>query len=106
MGSSVNKLMNVPDMQKTMMELSKEMQKAGIIEEMVNDTMDSVFDEDGLQEAADLEVENILYEITAGQLGQAPKAKTGPMPTVAQPSQEEIDLDDDEVTARLAALQN
>jgi len=103
--SSVNKLMNVPDMQKTMMELSKEMQKAGVIEEIMNDTMDSVFDEDGLQEAADEEVENVLFELTAGQLGKAPVAKNKQLPQVQQPAQE-ISLDDDEVEARLAGLKN
>jgi len=103
--SSVNKLMNVPDMQKTMMELSKEMQKAGVIEEIMNDTMDSVFDEDGLQEAADEEVENVLFELTAGQLGKAPVAKNQKLPQVQQPAQE-ISLDDDEVEARLAGLKN
>merc|ERR1712076_263035 len=81
--ASMNKLMNVPEMQKTMRDMSKEMEKAGIIEEMMNDAMDDVLDEDGLQEAADEEVENVLYEITAGQLGQAPAAKQSALPQVA-----------------------
>ena len=101
--SSVNKLMNVPDMQKTMMELSKEMQKAGIIEEMVNDTMDSVFDEDGLQEAADEEVENVLFEITAGQLGKAPVANKNKLPQVEQNLVDDS-LEDEDIEARMEKL--
>jgi len=88
-----------------MMGLSKEMTKAGIIEEMVNDTMDSVFDEDGLEEAADEEVENVLFELTAGQLGKAPVAKNQKLPQVAQPV-EEISLDDDDIAARIDGLKN
>lgn len=103
--SSVNKLMNVPEMQKTMMGLSKEMQKAGIIEEMMNDTMDSVFDEEGLEEAADEEVENVLFELTKGQLGKAPVAKNQKLPQIVQPT-DEITLDDDDIEARMAGLKN
>lgn len=40
--------------------------QAGILEEMVEDTMD-VMDDDELEEAADGEVEKVLYELTAGE---------------------------------------
>ena len=93
------------EMQKTMMGLSKEMQKAGIIEEMMNDTMDSVFDEEGLEEAADEEVENVLFELTKGQLGKAPVAKNQKLPQIVQPT-DEITLDDDDIEARMAGLKN
>lgn len=39
--------------------------KAGIIEEMMDDTMEALDDED-LDEEADEEVDRVLYEITAG----------------------------------------
>ena len=51
-----------------MAEMSKEMMKAGIIDEMINDTMDSVLDEEGdLDNIADAEVTacplfNLLYQ--------------------------------------------
>ena len=45
--------------------------KAGLIEEMVNDTMEGM-DEEGLDEAADKEVDTVLYELTEGILGKAP----------------------------------
>jgi charged multivesicular body protein 3 len=39
--------------------------KAGIIEEMIDDTMDVMDDED-IEEAADEEVNKVLMEVTAG----------------------------------------
>lgn len=41
--------------------------KAGIIEEMLEDTFEGLEDDD-LEEAADEEVEKILFEVTAGSL--------------------------------------
>ena len=41
------------------------MMKAGIIEEMVEDTMEGLEDDD-LEEAADTEVEKVLWELTKG----------------------------------------
>lgn len=38
-------LMKLPEMQKTMTEMSKEMMKMGIMEEMMEDTLDSVLDD-------------------------------------------------------------
>ena len=38
---------------------------------MVNDTMEGM-DEEGLDEAADKEMDTVLYELTEGILGKAP----------------------------------
>ena len=42
------------------------MMKAGIIEEMLEDTMEGLEDDD-LEEAADTEVEKVLWELTKGR---------------------------------------
>ncbi len=42
---SMSGLMKIPEMQRTMQEMSKEMMKMGIIEEMMEDTLDSVLDD-------------------------------------------------------------
>lgn len=52
---AMSNLVKVPQIQATMRELSKEMTKAGIIEEMIDDTFDAV-EEDDLEEAAETEV--------------------------------------------------
>lgn len=40
--------------------------QAGIMEEMLDDTMETL-DDDELEEEADSEVEKVLYELTAGK---------------------------------------
>lgn len=41
--------------------------QAGIMEEMLEDTMETL-DDDELEEEADSEVEKVLYELTAGKI--------------------------------------
>lgn len=41
--------------------------QAGIMEEMLDDTMETL-DDDELEEEADSEVEKVLYELTAGKI--------------------------------------
>ena len=40
--------------------------QAGIIEEMLDDTMESVMDDEELDDEADEEIEKVLFDITAG----------------------------------------
>uniref|UniRef100_A0A7E4VWD6 Charged multivesicular body protein 3 n=1 Tax=Panagrellus redivivus TaxID=6233 RepID=A0A7E4VWD6_PANRE len=70
---AMQKLVKVPEVMATMRELSKEMTKAGIIEEMIEDTMESL-EPEGLEDEANEEVEKVLWEVTAGELGKAPAA--------------------------------
>uniref|UniRef100_A0A0K0E2N3 Charged multivesicular body protein 3 n=1 Tax=Strongyloides stercoralis TaxID=6248 RepID=A0A0K0E2N3_STRER len=72
----MSSLVKVPEIAATMREMSREMTKIGIIDEMIDDTMESVDPED-IEELADIEVENTLWEITKGELGKAPTAQTG-----------------------------
>lgn len=41
--------------------------KAGIMEEMLEDTFESMEDGEDMEEEAEEEVDNILFEITAGE---------------------------------------
>ncbi|KAJ8271647.1 hypothetical protein COCON_G00105060 [Conger conger] len=106
---AMQNLVKIPEVQATMRELSKEMTKAGIIEEMMEDTFENMEDED-MEEAADAEVEKILFDITAGALGKAPSNVTDALPELepagaaAEPEEEEEDLD--EMQERLAALRS
>ncbi|GAA5943868.1 hypothetical protein JCM21900_000156 [Sporobolomyces salmonicolor] len=91
-----NSLINVPQLSGTMREMSAEMMKAGIMTEMMDDTMEMLDDdEDELEEEAQGEVDKVLWQITDGKLGQAsgkvgalPQATTGPTP-------EEIERDEE-----------
>lgn len=66
----VNQLARLPEISQSMQQLSMEMTKAGIMEEMISDTMDMMDDED-IEEAAEEEVNNVLFQITDGLLGEA-----------------------------------
>ncbi|ORX57092.1 hypothetical protein BCR36DRAFT_278715, partial [Piromyces finnis] len=63
---SMNALVKVPEISKTMQEFSSEMTKAGIIEEMISDTLE-MNDEEGIEEEAEEEVEKVLFELTNGK---------------------------------------
>lgn len=43
----------------TMLEMSREMMRAGIIDEMLTETMDSVMDDDGADDETDAEVDKV-----------------------------------------------
>ncbi|KAL2099349.1 hypothetical protein ACEWY4_005829 [Coilia grayii] len=108
---AMQSLVKVPEVQATMRELSKEMMKAGIIEEMLEDTFESMEDEDEMEEEAEAEVDKILFEITAGALGKAPSKVTDALPepepqgaTAASEEEEEEDIE--EMQSRLAALRS
>ncbi|XP_071440892.1 charged multivesicular body protein 3 [Hetaerina americana] len=73
-------LVRVPEVAETMRTMSREMMKAGIIEEMLEETMESIEDTEELEEEAQEEVDKVLWEITAGQLGQVPAALTDSLP--------------------------
>lgn len=53
-----------------MQELSKEMMKAGITEEMLENTCESIGDQEGMEETAEMETDRMLFAITAGPLGR------------------------------------
>ncbi len=110
---SMSNLMKLPELQKTMTELSKEMMKAGIIDEMVQDTMDSVLDDEDIENVADAEVEKIIFEITQGKLKDLPEVnKTNPSSSKGLQDQAGAVLDSDEeepleeMTKRLEQLRS
>ncbi|KAH9462105.1 hypothetical protein MJO29_003216 [Puccinia striiformis f. sp. tritici] len=91
-----NSLMKLPELNKTMSEMSKEMMKAGIMSEMVEDAIDTLDeDEDELEEEAEAEVQNVLFDITDGKLGQMGSVGTK-LPQSTQQNQltEDEDLED------------
>ncbi|KAJ8382456.1 hypothetical protein SKAU_G00032340 [Synaphobranchus kaupii] len=108
---SMQNLVKIPEIQATMRELSKEMMKAGIIEEMLEDTFEGMEDEEEMEEAAEEEVDKILFEITAGALGKAPSKVTDALPEVeaqgaTAASEDEAEEDIEEMQSRLEALRS
>ena len=104
----MNQMMSVPQMNATMRAMSKEMFKAGMIEEMMDDAMDSVEDPD-TDEMADAELEAVMRDIVPGLFGDV-KLPTGgpqtvPAAPVAAPVPAPAEPEVDDMERRLAALQ-
>ncbi|KNC97170.1 ESCRT-III subunit protein VPS24 [Spizellomyces punctatus DAOM BR117] len=96
----VNNLVKLPEISSIMSEMGAEMMKAGIIEEMMQDSIE-MGDEEGIEEEAEDEVSKVLFELTDGMLGEAPGAVGAPLED-QQPQAQEEDLES--MAARLSAL--
>lgn len=96
---TVNQLVKLPEISVAMQEMSAEMMKAGIMEEMIEDTLEGM-DEDDIEEEADEEVNKVLFEVTEGLLGQA--GAVGAPIENAQEEEPELDA----MQARLSALRS
>ena len=108
---SMSQLVKLPEIQKSMMELSREMIKAGVIEEMMEDVMEPLGEEEEMEEAAQAEIDKVILEITTGKLKDAPRALADTLPAAgAEAAEEEEAVEDDgeleEMQSRLEALRS
>ncbi|XP_032266402.1 charged multivesicular body protein 3 isoform X2 [Phoca vitulina] len=103
---AMQSLVKIPEIQASMRELSKEMMKAGIIEEMLEDTFESMDDQEEMEEAAEMEIDKILFEITAGALGKAPSKVTDALPEPEPPGAMAASEDEEEEEEALEAMQS
>ncbi|KAJ9192059.1 hypothetical protein DTO164E3_8546 [Paecilomyces variotii] len=106
----VNTLVRLPELTGTMRQLSMELVKAGIIEEMVDDAMPANELMEDEEEEADAEVDKVLQEVLQGKLAKAgPAQATRPLEE-EEPAVEES-FEDQEATleqmrGRLEALKS
>lgn len=107
---SMQQLVKMPEIQQTMMEMSKEMCKAGIMEEMMEDAMESLEPED-LEEDIQTEVDKVLSELTADK-NVKEKAGLKPQESLKLPEvpgtstiREEEPVQEEEVEEDLAEMQ-
>jgi charged multivesicular body protein 3 len=83
----VNSLVRLPELTGTMRELSSELMRAGIIEEMVDDTLMDNEMLAGEEEEADEEVDKVLSEVLKDRMPA--KAKQEELPSAPQAEEEE-----------------
>lgn len=103
----VNALVRLPELMGTMRELSQELVKAGIIEEMVGDSLPDDQLMEGEDDEAEAEVNKVLGEVLQGKLANAGVAEK----PVAEEPEPEQDLEEqeatlDEMRGRLEALKS
>ena len=68
--TATTRLVNMKELRETMGTMAREMEKAGLIEEIMGDSLD-MMDDAGIDAEADKEVDKIITEITAGVLAPA-----------------------------------
>lgn len=102
----VNTLIRLPELTGTMQELSQELMKAGIIEEMVGDALPNDELLEGEDEEAETEVDKVLGEVLKGKLG----AQEQQMPQLPAEQEEEEEEDREaeleQMRGRLEALKS
>ncbi|KAL6508718.1 hypothetical protein OROHE_021277 [Orobanche hederae] len=102
----VNNLMKAPQVAVTMQEFSKEMIKAGVIEEMMNDAVDNALDSEDIEDETEEEIDKVLTAVageTAAQLPEAVRKEKLKQPTTSEDVEESID-DEEEMEAIRARL--
>lgn len=105
--SAMQRLVRLPEIGAVMQEMSKEMMKAGIIEEMMEDTFESMEDTEEMEEAAAAEVDKVLWELTEGKLGEAPLPPDASVrDPVASTSKVAVKEDEEEDEEDLKEMQN
>ncbi|KAH9865387.1 hypothetical protein J1614_008970 [Plenodomus biglobosus] len=95
----VNSLVRLPELTGTMRELSSELMRAGIIEEMVDDTLMETDMLDGEADEAEEEVDKVLSEVLKDRL-PASKTKEEDLPTAPQA----VDEDEEDQAELLAQM--
>lgn len=97
----MNKLVKLPELQKTMLEMQREMERSGLIEEMVGDALDDL-DGDDVEEETELQVNKVVEELAGDLFKGQTDAPTALPEQQAEPAEADDDLDT--MKARLQAL--
>ncbi|CCW71057.1 unnamed protein product [Phytomonas sp. Hart1] len=98
---SINKNLNIPEMQRIMREFEKENDLLDMKDEMVTDVIDNVMDEEDVEEETEQEIQKVIDEVGIDLRNMG--VKKGDLQ--AKPTEEEIE-EDKELDARLAALKS
>lgn len=110
----VNTLIRLPELAGTMRELSVELMKAGVIEEMVEDTLPQDDVLEGEDEEAEGEVDKVLGEILKGKMEKTGTMPAAPPQRVEEPQapvaeeeeEEDMEASMDQMRNRLEALRS
>ncbi|WYZ36578.1 hypothetical protein EsH8_II_000084 [Colletotrichum jinshuiense] len=98
----VNRLIRLPELAGTMQELSVELTKAGIIEEMVGESLPEDMDEFE-EEEAEGEVDKVLGEILKDRMS---KEKLPAAPVTQEPKPVEVEEEEEDAEAMMDQMRN
>lgn len=103
---TMNNLVKLPELRETMTEMAREMEKAGLMDEMLDDAFEMV-EPAGLEGEAEQEVNQIIEELTAAALAPAADAPSKKPAAVAAPCEEpQVAAEDDALDAELQAMRD
>lgn len=103
---AVNKRMDPKKTLQTMQDFQKENLKMGMTEDLINDTLDEIFDESGDEEESQDIVNQVLDEIgieISGKMVRAPAAGKG-LPSASPAKSKAATISDAEIERQLKAL--
>ncbi|XXG97244.1 hypothetical protein Hte_003540 [Hypoxylon texense] len=102
----VNALVKLPQLAGTMQQLSVELMKAGVIEEMIGDTLpvDDVLEDE--EEEAEGEVDKVLGEILKGRMEKTGAMPSAPLPAQQQPEQPQLEEEEEDQEAMMDQMRN
>ena len=103
--AAMNRLVKVSDISETMQGMQKEMMKAGLIEEMVDDAMEGTEDEDD-EDDAEEEEEKVMQELNTAAFADSASAPTKQVQQQEAAAEAEDDSAEEEMRARLAELRS
>ncbi|KAI8301903.1 Vacuolar protein-sorting-associated protein 24 [Colletotrichum sp. SAR11_59] len=98
----VNRLIRLPELAGTMQELSAELMKAGIIEEMVGESLPEDMDELE-EEEAEGEVDKVLGEVLKDRM---PKEQLPAVPVAQEPKPVEAEEEEEDAEAMMDQMRN
>jgi charged multivesicular body protein 3 len=105
--SGMNELCKVNEVGQVMQSMSREMMKAGLMDEMMDDAMDDALDDGVDEDELDEEVSKLVTEVMQAKMAgtRVTDSKLPQKEAVAEPEVEvEEDEDEDELMAKYAAL--
>jgi len=109
--SAMNAAIKLPQLNKEMMTMAREMERAGLIEEMIGDAMEDVMGGEEIESEADAEVEKVLEELTIGLFDGKTEVTNTALPQrevareeVKEEAEEEDNEALDDMRSRLQAL--
>lgn len=104
----VNSLVRLPELVGTMQELSRELVKAGVMEEMIGDVLPEAQMEEEDEEEAESEVDKVLGEILKDRMPKVALPAVDPSPVEPVAEEEEEDPEEmlSQMRGRLEALKS
>lgn len=102
---TMNSLCRVTEISAMMQSMSREMTKAGLIDEMVGDTLDSALDDDLSEGETDEEVAKVVQDVLQSQM-EGTRVGSGALPQTSHEEEvePEVEEDDEDLAKRLNAL--